>query len=181
MEPVVHYFIPVAFILALGKIDRRTVLRYSPLALLPDLDFFFGHAFLHSILMPIAISSIVYHLTGRNRTAWVLSSYFLFSHLILDLGFTALFYPFGGVLSLNFNLYTSPKVAENVWNLITGQGAFEKEFYTILKLRPNIKTYPIDAAGSAEVSPLFTQTGLMMILLLLLTLLFNRIADQGKR
>jgi hypothetical protein len=180
MEPLIHYVIPVLFILALNqKLDRRKILRYSLLTLLPDMDFFLGHALLHNIFMPLALSSIVYHLAGRDKSSWMLSTYFLYSHLILDLGFVALLYPIeDSVFSLKINIYTSPKVAGNIWNIITGQGAIGKEAAAIIKSKSEVTEYPLEVAKNAEVSPVFTQIGLMLILIYLLTIALNRFSRR---
>jgi len=174
MEPLVHYAIPVLFMLALNPdADRKKVLRYSPLTLLPDLDFFLGHALLHSVFMPIGISSLVYQYSRKDRTAWMLSMFFLYSHIILDLGWVAILYPLGNfILSLQVNIYTSPKALSNIIKAMTGGGPGEG--LEIINSDSKPVLYPLEAMGKSEISPLLTQVGLMLALLYLMTLLYRR-------
>ncbi|MBD3388900.1 MAG: hypothetical protein GF416_07520 [Candidatus Altiarchaeales archaeon] len=179
MEPLAHYMLPVVFMLAFNpRTDRRTVLKYSPLAVLPDIDFFFGHAILHNIFAPALIGVVVYHVTKKNREALLLSLFFLYSHLILDLGFVALLYPAkANVISLDFNIYTSPGMARNMWGMITGETAMHE---SILKADNRIRAEPIEAAENAPMSPVFTQLSLMLILLALLTLAFKQFKGKHR-
>lgn len=112
VEPIAHYLIPTLILLALlPQIDRKLILKLSPLAIIPDFDFFIGHLFLfHNLIFAVGIPALVYFYS-KNRQAFIISFYFLGSHLLLDtfgpgVGF---FYPFyDGLFRFDFFLYTSP-------------------------------------------------------------------------
>lgn len=182
MEPVIHLLIPLVLILAFNKdIDRRKVMGYSLLALFPDVDFFFGHAVFHNIFAPLGLSSVIYHIKGRDKTAWKLSMFFLVSHLILDLGFVALLYPIEHkVYTVDLNIYTSPKVFDGVWEVISGNKEVGYELSSIVKSESGITHQPLISARMSEVSPLFTQTGLMLVLLMILTAVFTHFRGLKK-
>jgi len=176
MEPFIHFILPLIFLLAFGKgYCRKKILLYSPLAVLPDIDFFFGHALFHNIFMPFILASIFYHLSGKDRQVWTLSMYFLLSHLILDLGFVALFYPFGGsVFSLNVNIYTSPTVWKNIVSVVSGEAELAAETGNILHSTYAVDILPLEEAAKSPISPVFTQTSLIIALLLVLTFVVGR-------
>jgi hypothetical protein len=184
MEPLAHYAIPTLFLLALNpKTNRRRVLLYSPLALFPDLDFFFGHAFLHNIFAVAIISIIVYYATGKSRWAGLVSAYFLSAHLVLDLGFVALLYPLkANILSLNVKIYTSPASGRNLLRILSGEGSISEELPGMIKSDSAWVEYPLESAKTSEVAPVITQLSLMLMLISALALAFSRAATaDGKK
>ncbi len=112
VEPIAHYLIPTLILLALlPGVDRKLILKLSPLAILPDFDFLIGHLYLfHNLLFAVGIPLITY-LYSKSRETFLISSYFLWSHLLLDtfgpgVGF---FYPFyDRLFRFDFFVYTSP-------------------------------------------------------------------------
>ncbi len=112
VEPIAHYLIPTLILLALlPGVDRRLVLRLSPLALVPDLDFLLGHLYLFHNLIFVAGIPLLLYLFSKNKQSSLIALYFLGAHLLLDtfgpgVGF---FYPFYDKLfRFDFYLYTSP-------------------------------------------------------------------------
>lgn len=183
MEPLAHYIIPTVLLLALNPgIDQKRVLKYSPLALFPDLDFFFGHAILHNIFAVILVSVAVYHLARRNNAAFLLSAYFLLAHLVLDLGFVALFYPLrSSMISLNIKIYTSPLIGIRILNMLRGRESIWEGMTEFVKSDSSFVEYPLEAAKTSEVAPLLTQFGLMLALILALSVAFKNAVAEGKR
>ncbi len=112
VEPIAHYLIPTLILLAfLPQIDRKLILKLSPLAIVPDFDFFIGHLYLfHNLIFAMGILTLIY-LYSKNRQTSLIAFYFLGSHLLLDtfgpgVGF---FYPFyDRLFRFDFYLYASP-------------------------------------------------------------------------
>ena len=97
MEPVLHYLIPVIFLLIVfPKVNKKMGFSLAALALIIDLEFYtpLHRALTHNLLFMFIVSVIFYFLV--NKEAMYLSLYFIGSHLILDSAFpgNALFYPF---------------------------------------------------------------------------------------
>jgi len=98
MEPIMHFLIPLLILLVVyPKIDKRLAICLALLTLIPDLDYFinFTHRSLfHNIFFVIILSSIIY-LFNKTLKVFLISLYYLTSHLILDLaqGAVALFWP----------------------------------------------------------------------------------------
>ncbi len=97
MEPFVHALIPLAFLLALfPSLDKKYALSLVPIVWILDLDTFIGiHRFtFHNIFFVLALAGIVY-IIWKNKTAFWVTLYYGFSHLILDLSNpgSAWFYP----------------------------------------------------------------------------------------
>lgn len=112
VEPIAHYLIPTLILLALVPgVDRKLILLLSPLAVLPDLDFFIGHLYIfHNLIFVIGIPILLYFYFKDRKTS-LIAFFFLFSHLLLDtfgpgVGFFYPFYP--RLFRFDFFLYTSP-------------------------------------------------------------------------
>lgn len=93
-----HFIIPLLILLALfPKIDKRLAIGLAVLVFIPDMDFFIDatHRFLfHNIFFTTGLSLLIY-LFSKNLKIFLISLFYLTSHLILDLtvGSVALFYP----------------------------------------------------------------------------------------
>ena len=93
-----HILIPMLIMLVVfPKVNKKLAIGLALLALVPDLDFFidFTHRFLmHNIFFTTGLSLIIYFFT-KDMKIFLMSLYYLTSHLILDLtvGAVALFYP----------------------------------------------------------------------------------------
>lgn len=109
-----HLALPLLFLLAL-RIDTRTAVLLSPLAILPDLDAFLGlhRAVLHSFI-PVVIAPVALILYAKyRRPEWMLPAlivqFYLASHVVLDLGGVAFLWPvvqeqFYFIPEITFNL-----------------------------------------------------------------------------
>ena len=88
MEPIVHILIPLVFLLLVfPKLDKKYVFYLLPLTFIIDLDTYIPgtHRYLfHNLLFVILISTIVYF--AWDKRAYLVSLFYLGSHLILDLG-----------------------------------------------------------------------------------------------
>jgi hypothetical protein len=114
MDPLMHLMLPLLFLLAL-RLDSRKVLLLAPLAILPDFDAAFNlhravfHSFIPVVIVPVAL--ILY--SKYKRPEWMLGAllvlFYLASHVVLDLGGVAFFWPFTTDM-----LYFDPEVTFNV-------------------------------------------------------------------
>ncbi|ODS37204.1 MAG: hypothetical protein A7316_02045 [Candidatus Altiarchaeales archaeon WOR_SM1_86-2] len=99
MDILFHWLIPLIIVIAFSNIDKRTILLLSPFALFPEIDAFFvmHRILLHNIFVAL-VPLLFYFISRKNKLIFVLISYFLLSHLILDLAYpgVALFYPLSG-------------------------------------------------------------------------------------
>jgi len=113
MDPLIHILVPSIILLALG-IERKKVLIYSPMALLPDLMYFTQfHRNLSNSFVFFALVSAVLYLVLKKKGAAKICAFFLLSHVILDInGYSAIFYP---ILPHYFMLR-----ADAVYNRFTG-------------------------------------------------------------
>ena len=156
MEPIMHFIIPLLMLLALfPKIDKKLTISLAFLVFIPDLDFFidFTHRFLfHNIFFTTGLSLLIYLLT-KNLKVFLISLYYLTSHLILDLtvGSVALFYPlYQRLIELTISLNSK-------W---------------ILDL--SIKTYQLTGTSSYFEGPpsyFFTKIGIITLLFLIIMLI----------
>jgi membrane-bound metal-dependent hydrolase YbcI (DUF457 family) len=163
VEPIAHYFIPTLILFSLFPERRKTVLLLSPLALLPDFDFFIGHLYLfHNLLFVFVVSGLVgfYY---KERLPSFLAFYFLFAHLLLDtfgpgVGF---FYPlYPRLFRFDFFLYTSPAEGE-------------------LSMEGNVMTQVLEAATRDQLAPAVTSFGVILLVLICgAVLLRNRIGKD---
>ena len=108
-----HFIIPLLILLVLyPRVDKRLAIGLALLTFVPDFDFFidYTHRFLfHNIFFVVILSSIIYFFS-KSFKIFIISLYYLISHLILDLtvGAIALFWPVYNkliqvVISLNSN------------------------------------------------------------------------------
>jgi len=99
MDPFMHLLLPLLFLLAV-RVDAKKAILFAPLAILPDFDALFGlhralfHSFLPILVLPLAF--LVF--SKLRKPEWVLGSvialFYLSSHVVLDLGGVAFFWPF---------------------------------------------------------------------------------------
>ena len=153
-----HFIIPLLILLvAFPRMDKRMAVGLAFLALVPDMDFFidFTHRFLfHNIFFTTGLSLLIY-LFSRNLKIFLISLYYLTSHLILDLtvGAVALFYPlYQRLIDINITLNSK-------W---------------IFDL--SIRTYPLTETSSylgPKISYFFTEVGVITALLLLIMLIIK--------
>lgn len=93
-----HFLIPLVILLVVyPNVDKKLAFALAFLTLAPDLDFFidFTHRYLfHSIFFPM-ITGLIIYLFARSMKIFLISVYYLTSHLILDMstGAVALFWP----------------------------------------------------------------------------------------
>jgi len=130
MDPVLHVALPLLFLLAL-RVDTRTAVILSPLAIFPDFDAAFGlhraafHNFIFAIIIPVAF--IAY--SKLRRPAWLswalVAQFFLASHVILDLGGVAFMWPI-----VKDQIFFDPEVTFNL------QGGVNFGFHFDYGLRP---------------------------------------------
>jgi len=128
VEPILHFIIPVSLMLIFFPRFYKTILSLSWLSILPDLDSFLGlhRAVFHNIFFAVLFSMFILILfllfnyknfESRKKAAIIfsISLFFLFSHIVLDLGGpgVAMFYPFSDkLISLNLFLYANPQTFE---------------------------------------------------------------------
>ncbi|MBN1678081.1 MAG: metal-dependent hydrolase [Candidatus Thermoplasmatota archaeon] len=99
MDPFMHLLLPLLFLLAV-RVDAKKAILFAPLAILPDFDALFGlhralfHSFIPILVIPLAF--VVY--SKLRRPEWMFGSvialFYLSSHVVLDLGGVAFFWPF---------------------------------------------------------------------------------------
>jgi len=157
MEPILHFFLPLLFVLALfPKLNRRLIYIMSPLTILPDFDWFFGHRyFFHNIFFIFAISIVVYIIFDKKKIVFLLALFFLGSHLILELDRlgVGLFYPlYQKLIGIDVGIYSSPGTTNLGFN-------FE------------LITNSLSEATKMQMAPGFTKHGLFLLLLLIPLLL----------
>lgn len=116
MEPLIHYIIPVVFLIAFApNLNKKLILLLSPLLFLPDFDFFIKAKVFHCIFFVLGVSFIVYLIYNRfiqkDKKSFYLSLFYLSSHILFDLGGPGVpfFYPISSKLyNLNVLITTSP-------------------------------------------------------------------------
>lgn len=158
MEPIMHFLIPLLILLVVyPRINKKLAIGLALLTLLPDFDFFIGstHRFLfHSIFFPIILSLIIYFFT-KNIKVFLISLYYLTSHLMLDLatGAIAILWPiYQRLIEINISLNT-------MWQL---------EFNIITSPLTRIKEYMISYP-----SYFFTETGILVLFVLIILLIIK--------
>jgi len=98
MDPFIHLLMPLLFLLAV-RIDAKKALLFAPLAILPDFDALFGlHRALFHSFIPILVLPMMFLVYSKLRKPeWMLGSvivlFYLASHVVLDLGGVAFFWP----------------------------------------------------------------------------------------
>jgi membrane-bound metal-dependent hydrolase YbcI (DUF457 family) len=99
MEPLMHLVLPLLFLLAL-RVDARKALIFAPLAILPDLDALFGlhralgHSFIPIVVLPMILLAYAKYWRPEWMFSALLVQFYLASHVVLDLGGVAFFWPF---------------------------------------------------------------------------------------
>lgn len=96
MDTVFHLLIPTAILLVLG-FKKKWVLYLSPLAILPDFDYFIPikpRGLFHNIFFVAAVFIISFILFRKDKKKVFIASFLIFGHLVLDFTGVALFYPF---------------------------------------------------------------------------------------
>lgn len=93
-----HLVLPMLLLLAL-RLEPRRVLILAPLAIVPDLDAVWLHrAALHNIFITLALplAFIVYSKLKRPDLfmSTLIAQFYLFSHVVLDLGGVSILWPF---------------------------------------------------------------------------------------
>jgi hypothetical protein len=158
MEPIMHFLIPLLILLvAFPKLDRKLVFLLAFLALVPDLDFFidFTHRFLFHNIFFVLILSLVIYFFSKDVKIFLISLYYLMSHLILDLtiGSLALFWPLYQRL-IEVTIFLNSK-----WEFVF-----------------KITTHPLNTIGeymTSRPSYFFTQEGIIVIILLITMLIIR--------
>ncbi len=161
-EVLIHLIIPAAALIIAGY-DRRLVLLFCPLAVIPDIDVIFGahRSFLHSLIFlgALSVGFVIY--TIRYKPEWksqaIIISLLLLSHPILDL-FTApvqLFWPLDSYYWVEIQAPTF-----DVSTLSIDFGAFFIIFHIYTPQAAEV------VLGSGGAFGLFTNEGLMAFLLL---------------
>jgi len=156
-----HFIIPLLILLvAFPKIDKKIAVSLAFLALVPDIDFFIGfnHRFLfHNIFFAIILSSAIYLFT-KNLKLFLISLYYLISHLILDLtvGKVALFWP------IYQRLIEIIITINSKWKFV-----FDINTYHLKTVEEHMIKYP---------SYFFTQEGIfvMLLFLIMLAIAYNK-------
>ncbi|MGQ9586964.1 MAG: hypothetical protein ACUVT7_01085 [Thermoplasmata archaeon] len=98
MDPLMHLALPVLLLLAL-RFEPRRVLVFAPLAVVPDLDALWLHrAVLHNVFVTVALPLAFIAYSKLRRPEWLMGAlmaqFYLFSHVVLDLGGVSIFWPF---------------------------------------------------------------------------------------
>jgi len=157
VEPLLHLTVPFAALKA-ARLDWRTALFTSIVALIPDLDVLFHvhRSLTHSILILALITLPILALTHRNRTLrnlTLLGIIGVLSHLALDLfsDYTPLLWPL-----LNESFWVSTNLDVQLKSFPT--------LITSVKLLIKPTTFPTFQSLQA---PLVTSTGVGISLLLL--------------
>lgn len=100
---VLHLLIPIIILRVLVlfgvKLDKKLILLLSPIALLPDIDFFifYHRATFHNLFFGVFLVVLAYLLFRKNypkKQILFIASFFFISHLLLDYGSVMWFYPF---------------------------------------------------------------------------------------
>lgn len=95
-----HIFIPMAILIMFSdklKIDKKKIMTLSFISVLPDIDIFLLHrALFHNIFMIVIVLILIYFLI-RDIEVFGITSFYLISHLILDI--------FNGGIFLLFPIY----------------------------------------------------------------------------
>ena len=174
-EVLIHLIIPAAALIVAG-FDRRLVLIFCPIAILPDLDILLGihRQSFHSIFVLGAISLLLLFYTFRYKPQWkthaIIISILLLSHPILDLmtGPIQILWPIDYYFYLKFVAPTFDPTTLAIYLtefpiqfLVYGPGA-------------GIPTY-------GAPFPLFENTGLIALMLMGIAILFWGITSRKSK
>jgi len=188
VEPILHIIIPILVLLAFkSHIDKKLVFSLAILTVMPDLDYLVGHrSIFHNVFFVLFMSILVYLMfkfiinkdknkkTAENKNAFYLSTYYLFFHILLDIGRPGIpfFYPFANKLfTFNFNL-----------NAVQNLG---KSSITAFSSKSYITSQPIIEAIKTQSVPVITNLGFILIfivvILLLSTLIKKKLAKPSQK
>ncbi len=145
-----HLLVPVLLGIAFLPVARKRLLLWAPLALVPDLDYFFAkeyhRALLSNIWIPLALAATLFVLwrvrdpTSRlGEYMWrpgapgnvALSTYYIGGHLLMDVfaGGVSLLWP---LTPRNFYLFFNIVVdTETNQPVVTGEGGTEPDIVTV--------------------------------------------------
>jgi len=110
MDPLMHLMLPMLLLLAM-RIDPKKVVMLAPIAILVDLDALSGlhRGLFHNFIVVLILPAMLIIYSKYKKPEWMLSSslvlFYLVSHIVLDLGGVAFFYPFVGD-----QLYFEPEI-----------------------------------------------------------------------
>jgi len=156
MEPLIHFIIPIVFLMAFApNLNKKLIFLLSPLLVLPDFDFFVKAKLFHSIFFVLIVSFLVYLLYNKfvqkDKKAFYLSLFYLSSHLLFDLGGPGIpfFYPISDKLfSLNVVIATSPAKPGRITHTAT-----------------KIATKALTEATKDQIAPIINTPGVLFLIL----------------
>jgi len=156
MEPLIHFIIPVVFLLAFApKLDKRLIFLLSPLLVLPDTDFLIKAKLFHNLFFVLIMSFSAYFLYMRfikkEKKVFYLALFYLSSHLLFDLGGPGIpfFYPISDRLfSLNFMIATSPAKVGTITHTTT-----------------SLATKALTEATKDQIAPIINTPGVLILIL----------------
>lgn len=100
---MLHYLIPVVFIriinhLAGNRLKKSLILLLSPIAFLPDMDYFFFYhrATFHNLffgLLVVLAASLIFSKWHKKSHVAFIAAFFFMAHIVLDSGAVIWFYP----------------------------------------------------------------------------------------
>ncbi|MFH1788623.1 MAG: hypothetical protein ABH834_04525 [Candidatus Altiarchaeota archaeon] len=164
------------------KLSRKRILMYSPLAVIHDIDFFFGHGWLHNVFTLAFISYACYHLSGKNKEVTFIASYLWASHLVLDLQFIRLFYPlYKGFVSLHADVFINPSLSQGIPAYISGcggAGADAVDVSALVRHRFQATNLPASALFDEDAAPLVSSFGLITVIYALFAIAVYRFRDR---
>lgn len=111
-----HIFIPLTILLIISeklKVDKKKIIILSFFGIFPDIDIFIDHrALFHNIFIFI-IPIIIFVLNKEIRDIVIIISFYLMSHLVLDI--------FNGGIFLLFPIYSKVFfIQTDIWFNISG-------------------------------------------------------------
>ncbi|MBW2966514.1 metal-dependent hydrolase [Candidatus Woesearchaeota archaeon] len=170
MEPLIHFIIPIIFLLAFApNLNKKLIFLLSPLLILPDIDFFLKAKIFHNLLFVLVICFVVHFLYSwfikKDKRIFYLALFYLSSHLLFDLGGPGIpfFYPISDKLfSLNIMIATSPAA----------------KIGTITQTTTSFATKTLAEASIDQIAPIVTTPGVLFLLLaisIIITLIMIKI------
>ena len=156
MEPLVHILLPALILLEFLPKYKKEVLLFSLFAILPDFDTYIPNShriIFHNLLFISIVVLIVYIISNKFNA--ILSSYYLLSHLILDIEYpgTAFLYPF-------YNYFIGFKI-----KIITIAGNLIPQFKFDMIITPIIESFKFTE------STYFGNISVMFLVLIILAIL----------
>lgn len=166
-ELLIHLLIPTAALIIVG-FNRKLVLLFCPLSILPDIDVFFGshRGILHSLFILGSISIILIISTHYFKPQWkypaIIISLLLLSHPLMDLftGPTQLLWP---IDSYYYLWIQAPTIVLSPFSI-----DFSSFFIKFLILTPQEAA----AIGAGQPLYLFGNSGIISLILIGLAILY---------